>query len=107
MDFLEYSNKAIVTAAKLEWEDRIINAAMGLGGETGEVLDHIKKFQFQGHDLDREYLALELGDILWYVNLLADSLGYDLEEIAVANITKLYKRFKNGQFSTDQSINRI
>jgi len=107
MDFLEYSNKAVATANKsLDWDGLVMNAALGLTGEAGEVSDHIKKWKFHGHKLDEQHIKKELGDILWYVNLMADCVGFDLEEIAAANIAKLYKRYKNGEFSVEESLNR-
>lgn len=106
MDWLTYSNKAIETCnPKLDWNQRITNAALGLTGESGEVADHVKKYLFQGHLFDRDAIKKELGDILWYLNLMADSCGFDLEEIAQANIDKLQKRYQKG-FSAEQSINR-
>src|SRR5574343_348094 len=99
MDWLGYSNKAIRTVnPQLDWNQRVTNAALGLAGESGEVADLVKKAQFQGHDLDVENIKRELGDILWYLNLMADCIGLDLEEIAEANIEKLYSRYKEGNF---------
>lgn len=83
----------------------LINFAMGLSGESGEVTDHIKKVAFQGHDLDEDAMAYELGDILYYVARFADVLGYDLEQIAKMNQDKLLKRYPNG-FSEEASRNR-
>lgn len=79
---------------------------MGLSGESGEVTDHIKKVAFQGHDLDKEEIAKELGDVLWYVARTADSIGYKLEDIAEMNVKKLRKRYPNG-FSEEASRNRV
>lgn len=107
MDWLEYSCKAIATCnQKLNWEQRVLNAALGLSGEAGEVADHVKKWQMQGHQLDTEHIAKELGDLLWYINLMADCIGMDLEELAQKNLDKLYKRYQDGKFSSDQSVNR-
>lgn len=107
MDFIEYSNKAIKTVNNgLDWEQRLANAALGISGEGGEVADLIKKHLFQGHELPVDKMAKELGDILWYLNLMADCLGFDLEQIAEMNLDKLYSRYKDGNFSTEQSISR-
>jgi NTP pyrophosphatase (non-canonical NTP hydrolase) len=83
----------------------LINFSMGLSGESGEVTDHIKKVAFQGHELDTENIAKELGDIMWYVARSADAIGYDLETIAKMNIDKLKKRYPGG-FSEEASVNR-
>lgn len=78
---------------------------MGLNGEAGEALDILKKILFQGHGIDRNHIALELGDIAWYLALSADAIGYDLETIMSMNIEKLKARYPNG-FETERSVNR-
>ena len=84
---------------------RLINGALGLSGESGEVADHIKKHIFQGHELDREFLAKELGDICWYIAVAAQASGYPLEDVMRGNVEKLRKRYPNG-FEEDRSIHR-
>ena len=101
----DYQKAALRTASAIEPKDLILNGALGLSGETGEVADHIKKFKFQGHGLDREYLAKELGDICWYIAILAKGIGYDLATIMEMNIDKLKKRYPNG-FEASRSLNR-
>lgn len=83
----------------------MINGALGLCGESGEVADIIKKHKMQGHELDRDHIAKELGDILWYVAETATAIGFDLDDIMCLNIAKLQKRFPDG-FEADRSINR-
>ena len=83
----------------------ILNGVMGLNGEAGEVIDIVKKHIFQGHELDREHLAEELGDCLWYIAVAAKGIGYSLEDIANWNIKKLEKRYPNG-FEVEKSVNR-
>ena len=84
---------------------RLLEGLMGLNGEAGEAMDILKKFLFQGHKLDREHVALELGDICWYLALAADAIGYDLESILNLNIEKIKKRYPDG-FKFDRSIKR-
>ena len=79
--------------------------SLGLGGEAGEVQEHIKKHLGHGHDLDADKVATELGDVLWYVAALASALGLSLEDIANANLTKLMERYGGG-FSVEKSIYR-
>jgi NTP pyrophosphatase (non-canonical NTP hydrolase) len=67
-----------------------------LCGESGEFADHVKKHIAQGHALSPRQLALELGDVMWYVAIAATVLGYDLSEIAAMNEVKLAKRFADG-----------
>ena len=79
--------------------------AMGLCGESGEAIDIVKKWLAQGHELDKEKLAKELGDICWYLAETATALGLSLEDIMAANIEKLRRRYPEG-FDTQKSINR-
>ncbi len=83
----------------------LTNAALGLAGESGEVADIVKKHCFQGHDLDEDHVAEELGDILWYVAVGAEAIGLTLGEVAERNIEKLKKRYPDG-FDKARSINR-
>lgn len=83
----------------------LLNGALGLTGEAGEVADQIKKLIFHGHDLDRDGLIKELGDVCWYLALLCHAIGVPLEEVMTLNIEKLKKRYPEG-FSESASINR-
>ena len=49
--------------------------------------------------LAREAIKLELGDVLWYVAQLSMELGYDLEDVAAANLAKLSSRAARGRIS--------
>lgn len=85
--------------------NRLLNGLMGLNGEAGEAIDILKKHMFQGHELDREHLAKELGDVAWYLAVSADALGYTLEQVLQMNIDKLRARYPDG-FEADRSLNR-
>lgn len=92
-----------------EWEDRqnaLVNYALGLTGESGECVDHIKKHVFHNHQLDVDGIRKELGDVLHYVAGIATLCGLTLEDIAEANVVKLLKRYPEG-FSTADSIKRV
>ena len=52
-------------------EIEIIWNAMGIAGEAGEIVEHVKKGIFHKHGIDREKLAKELGDLQWYLAALA------------------------------------
>jgi len=102
----EYQNLAMTTLNReLSQKDILINAVMGLCGESGEAIDIVKKHLFQGHGLDKEKLAKELGDIAWYLAEAATALDMDLEDIFDANIEKLRKRYPEG-FDAERSIHR-
>lgn len=79
--------------------------ALGVTGEAGEVADLVKKHVGHGHALEPVKLAKELGDVLWYVAVLAHRFGFTLEEVAAANVEKLRKRYPEG-FSEERSKNR-
>lgn len=89
----------------LTQEKMLINGAMGLGGESGEVLDLMKKHLFHGHPLDREAMVKELGDVAWYLAECATALEVPLDEILKTNIEKLKKRYPEG-FCTERSLHR-
>lgn len=83
----------------------LLNGALGLSGEAGEVSDIVKKATFQGHELDKAHIAEELGDVAWYLAVAAHAIGYDLGEIFRLNVEKLLKRYPDG-FDQSRSINR-
>ena len=102
----EYQKLAMTTLnPELSKKDVLINAVMGLCGESGEAIDIVKKWRAQGHDLDREKLARELGDVAWYLAEAATALDMDLETILQGNLDKLSKRYPDG-FQTHRSLNR-
>lgn len=107
MELNKYQELALRTMSdiKNDPEQSLVNGALGLTGEAGEVADIIKKHQFHGHDLDEQELKKELGDVLWYIACCASALNIDLNEIGVANIEKLKERYPNG-FTKEDSLNR-
>lgn len=90
---------------KLTEDKRLLEGLVGMNSEAGEALDIWKKYKFQGHDLDKEAIALELGDVLWYLTEAAVALGYSLETIMKMNIKKLSQRYPDG-FDPEKSKNR-
>lgn len=106
MTINEYQNLALKTLnPALEKQDVLINGVMGLCGEAGEAIDLVKKHLAQGHELDKEKLAKELGDVAWYLAETAHAIGYDFETILQMNIDKLRARYPEG-FSSERSIGR-
>ena len=102
----EYQKLAMTTLnPALNKKDVLINGVMGLCGESGEAIDIVKKWLAQGHELDKQKLAKELGDIAWYLAETATALDLDLEEVFAANIEKLRKRYPEG-FDSQRSIQR-
>ena len=106
MEVNEYQELAMRTLnPELSEKDILINSVMGLCGESGEAIDIVKKWLMQGHELDKENLAKELGDIAWYLAEAATALQIPLEDIFIANIEKLKKRYPEG-FDSEKSIIR-
>lgn len=106
MNINEYQKLAMTTLNReLSSKDMLINGVMGLCGESGEAIDIVKKHLAQGHDLDKEHLAKELGDIAWYLAETATALDIPLETIFQMNIDKLKERYPNG-FSSEKSKGR-
>lgn len=106
MTLNEYQQLALVTLnPALNKKDVLINGVMGLCGESGEAIDIVKRHLAQGHELDREHLIKELGDVAWYLAETAFALDVSLEEVCQRNIDKLKARYPEG-FSAERSIHR-
>jgi len=91
----------------VDWpeRDQIANAVMGLAGEAGEIADLFKKRLYHGHDIPTMQIIDELGDLMWYLAAIASLEGLSLNDIARANIDKLWRRYPNG-FNSHDSIRR-
>ena len=76
--------------------DDLANFALGLAGEAGEVTEPIKKHLFHGKPLDTNKLAAELGDVIWYIAAICETLGLSLNAIAADNVAKLEARYPAG-----------
>ncbi len=105
MTFNEYEQLAQRTSNTNIELDKLINGCLGLAGESGEVLDIIKKALYQGHTMDIEKVAEELGDVLWYIAEICAALHVDMDEVAEQNIAKLMTRYPDG-FDAELSIHR-
>lgn len=106
MTLNEYQSQAMrLLNPALSRHDVLINGVMGLCGEAGEAIDLVKKHLAQGHDLDRDALLKELGDVAWYLAETAYALDATLDEVAQRNLEKLQKRYPHG-FSTAASQER-
>lgn len=107
MTINDYQKEALRTASMnlFNHEELLLNGVMGLCGESGECVDMVKKCRFQGHSLDREHIAKELGDVAWYLAVAAYAIDYDLETILQMNVDKLRKRYPNG-FEAERSLHR-
>jgi NTP pyrophosphatase (non-canonical NTP hydrolase) len=95
----DYQSKALATA--IDSGHELMQRALGICGEAGEIAEKLKKWhRDQAANeklLDKEGLAQELGDLLWYVATLGDYLGYSLDDIAKNNLEKLASRAARGK----------
>ena len=106
MNINEYQKEAMsLLNPALTENDVLMNALMGLCGESGEAIDLMKKHLYQGHDLDKDKLIKELGDVAWYLAEAATGLNIDLSEVLQRNLDKLHARYPQG-FSTERSMHR-
>lgn len=75
---------------------KIVYPTLGMMGEAGEASEKVKKWLRGDRELDKRELVKELGDVVWYIAALADDLGYTLEEVLLANVSKLSDRKDRG-----------
>ena len=88
---------------------RLLTASMGLGAESGEFTEVVKKILFQGKPMDADnifHMQRELGDIMWYWMQGCMALNIDPNEVIQMNIDKLKARYPGGDFDAHYSENR-
>lgn len=100
MELNEYQRAAKTTAVYTSEQQQLVCTVLGLNGEAGEVAEKIKKVIRDKNsvigDDDRREIQKELGDVLWYLAVLADTLDLDLESVAAMNLEKLKSRYQRG-----------
>ncbi|MEJ0072894.1 MAG: nucleoside triphosphate pyrophosphohydrolase family protein [Candidatus Saccharibacteria bacterium] len=100
MTFNEYQIAALRTAASKDKHNELFHLLLGLVGEAGEIAEKFKKLvRDENSDIskvDVDDLKKELGDVLWYVAVLADHFDIPLAEVAELNIAKLASRQSRG-----------
>jgi NTP pyrophosphatase (non-canonical NTP hydrolase) len=87
----------------------LLCGAIGLGSETGEFQEIVKKVVFQGKPLNEEahfHMKRELGDIMWYWVNACRALGFDPNDVVAENVKKLEARYPGGKFDVYYSENR-
>ena len=90
MDFKKYQTGAARTIQAQDKPHELINHILGLSGETGEVVEHVKKHLYHGRELDLDMVAEELGDVLWYVAAVAQFKGFRCQGVGVIDPETLY-----------------
>ena len=104
-DFETYQRESRKTWGVIPMDHPIVYPTLGLANEAGEVAGKIKKiFRDRGGVIgeeDRQALKHELGDVLWYLTQICTELNLTLEEVAAANLEKLFSRLERGQIRGD------
>ena len=101
MELNDYQRESRKTALYPEVGSNVIYPTLGLVGEAGEVADKVKIILRDKKGLfdkdSKDAIKFELGDVLWYISQLSSELGYELEEVAKANLQKLNSRKSRGK----------
>ena len=108
LDALKKSMQDIEDKSPIE-SARLMTAALGLGSETGEFVEIVKKMFLQGKPPTEDnifHMKRELGDIMWYVAQACMALDTDFNEIIEMNVEKLKARYPGGEFDVHYSENR-
>ena len=104
-DFNAYQRESRKTWSLIHTDHAIVYPTLGLTNEAGEVAGKVKKiFRDKGGQIseqDREALKQELGDVLWYLTQICTELDITLQEVAEANIEKLFSRLERNQIRGD------
>ena len=101
MEINDYQKQALNTASSTgdEFKD-LLHWVLGINGEAGEVAEKLKKIirdkDSQISEADKQELAKEIGDVLWYLAVFAHHLGLPLDQVAQANLDKLQSRQSRG-----------
>jgi len=106
MTFEEYQKRALTTViTKQDKFKDTLHWVLGINGEAGEVAEKIKKIIRDKDGViseeDKKEITKELGDVLWYIAVLAHQLGYKLDDVAETNLNKLASRKKRGVLTGD------
>lgn len=101
MTLEEYQQRALTTVISSDDEFKdLLHWVLGINGEAGEVAEKIKKIirdkNGEVSDEDKTELAKEIGDVLWYLAVLAHHLGFSFDDIAQQNLDKLKSRKQRG-----------
>lgn len=80
----------------LEQKDKVLNAILGISGESGEIVELIKKHYYHNIPLDLNKLQKELGDLMFYIQWLHNIYNMSLPITMLLNKTKLETRYPNG-----------
>jgi NTP pyrophosphatase (non-canonical NTP hydrolase) len=98
--------KMITDAVQVEQIARVLHAILGICSEGGELAEMIKKHLAYGKEFDHANFLEELGDVMWYIQLAANVMGYTILDIMQANNDKLAIRYGGPVWNQDKALNR-
>lgn len=100
-----YQEQSRKTYSDIQTDDPIVYPTLGLVNEAGELAGKIKKIFRDKNgvigEAERQALKGELGDVLWYLTQICTNLDLTLEEVAEANLDKLFSRLDRGKIQGD------
>lgn len=102
------ANRTLINKPDSTYSDEeimLVWCCLGLAGESGEVVDIVKKSVFHRHDMNKDALVKELGDVLWYVAGICKILNVQLSDVMEININKILDRYPDG-YSSEASKSR-
>ena len=102
----EYVKLAMRTKNDLGMKGNTVHASLLLTSESGEVASEVKRFFAYNKSLDIAHIKEELGDVLWGIALMCDTLGIELEDVMQSNILKLEARYPDLCFKEEHALNR-
>ena len=115
MNLTEYQNKAALTECNQVQSMkrmhqlaavRLNHGVIGLVGEVGELAAAVERWVYYGSELDRVNIKEEVGDCLWYLALICNAVGLDMESCLEANLKKLARRYSQGCYNQEEALNR-
>lgn len=105
MNANRYMKACLQTADRSDLERLRLECALGLCCEAGRLARQISQNFLYGHKQDKCYMIDKLGDMAWYLAVLCDAIGSDLDMIMEENLKKLEQRYPDG-FDSEKSIHR-
>jgi NTP pyrophosphatase (non-canonical NTP hydrolase) len=106
VDFADYTGWVFSVFNRKDPKSDLMQAAMGLTGESCEIQENVKRFIFHDGTLDRIDMAMELGDVLFYFTLMLISNKLNLRDVMTASQTKLNVRYPNGRDGDNFVVNK-
>lgn len=102
----EYVRLAMRTNVDMGMQSNVVHSALLLSSEAGEIVSEVKRMYAYGKCLDKANIKEELGDIMWGIALMCNTLDIDLEDVMKSNIAKLEARYPDLKYDADKSLNR-